>query len=379
LLAAWIAILNVTQFFTRQMQDPTVWESFSTRETVPMRAALGRNYEAILGSTTIAPSVESALLPPNQRDSIRAFDVATDLPYRGSGPALIVLETEHDAAIVDEVMRYYPDAQRVPIVAPNGVKPLVEEIVLERDVLAAHHGLAAIGDSAWKTLLALDTPGTYGLTAPAGMQLTVDGSFPVSSGQFDLARGNHLVELHGAPEDGEPLELRWQPPGASQTQAVDPRALFLPPEGGTGLAVTFFPAQSFDGEPKEKSIDPLIAHYFHTNPFARLNLDAHNSWSAEWRGLLQVPAAGTYRFEADRLSRAGVWIDDQLVFDDTADRAPTSTSGTAELQAGEHTIRVRFQDRADGGPRVYLYWTPPGGNRQVLPGAVLLPPRPTAQ
>ena len=63
----------------------------------------------------------------------------------------------------------------------------------------------------------------------------------------------------------------------------------------------------------------------------------------------------------------------------TAQDAPVSTSGTAELTAGPHDIRVRFQDRLDGGPRVYLYWTPPGGNRQVLPGSVLVPPPARAQ
>ena len=45
------------------------------------------------------------------------------------------------------------------------------------------------------------------------------------------------------------------------------------------------------------------------------------------------------------------------------------TSGVADLTAGPHQVRVRFQERSDGGPHMYLFWTPPGGARQVIPGA----------
>ncbi len=71
-----------------------------------------------------------------------------------------------------------------------------------------------------------------------------------------------------------------------------------------------------------------------------------------------------------------MWLDERVIFDDTAEGAAETTTGTTELDAGEHRIRVRFQDRGDGGPRLYLYWTPPGGTRQVIPGRVLYPPRP---
>jgi hypothetical protein len=371
-VALGIGALNVDTFFNRQMQDPTVWESFSTRETVPMRAALesGGRYERILGSPTIAPSVESSLLPQPLRDSIRAFDATTDLPYRGAGPALIILETEHDAALVEEVMRYYPDATRVPVSAPNAVRPLVEQVILEREVLAAHRGIVQVDAETWRTLLALDTPGTYAFSAPAGMQLSIDGAPPSAAGTFELARGNHLVEVRGA---GLP-DVLWQPPGATALQALDPRVLFVPPEGGTGLAATFYPTQTWEGTPREHLIDPLVAHYFHTNVFARLNFDPGGSWSAEWRGFVDVPTSGTYRFEVERISRAGLWIDERLIFDDTAEGATLSIFGTAELSAGRHEIRVRYQSRQEGGPRIYLYWTPPGGARQIIPGRLLYPP-----
>jgi hypothetical protein len=69
-----------------------------------------------------------------------------------------------------------------------------------------------------------------------------------------------------------------------------------------------------------------------------------------------------------------VWIDGQPIFDDTL--VDGSSSGLAQLTAGRHDIRVRLQNRGDGGPRLYLYWIPPGGGREVLPGRVLYPPPP---
>jgi hypothetical protein len=62
------------------------------------------------------------------------------------------------------------------------------------------------------------------------------------------------------------------------------------------------------------------------------------------------------------------------MFDDTVTDGPTS--GVAQLMAGRHEIRVRLQNRGDGGPRLYLFWIPPGGGREVLPGRVLYPPPP---
>src|SRR5262249_16135210 len=35
----WVGAMNLTTFFGPQMNDPAVWESFSTRETIPARVA----------------------------------------------------------------------------------------------------------------------------------------------------------------------------------------------------------------------------------------------------------------------------------------------------------------------------------------------------
>jgi alpha-L-fucosidase len=206
--------------------------------------------------------------------------------------------------------------------------------------------------------------------------MTLDRT-PVKTGEtLELARGNHLLVLSGA---SNTRQLEWQLPGASTYQKIDDRRLFAAPDGGNGLEATFYPTQTFEGSPVVRIIDPILAHYYHVTPFAFLNLSPAQ-WSAEWQGEIDVPTDGTYRFDAERLSRAGLWLDGASapVFDDTLDLPSASNSGTVQLSAGRHPIRVRFQQRGDGGPHLYLYWTPPGGARQLVPGSVLYPPAPAA-
>jgi 4-amino-4-deoxy-L-arabinose transferase-like glycosyltransferase len=405
LVVVWVGATNLSTFFGRQMLDPTVWESFSTRETIPARAALAATspYEAILGSPTIAPSIQSQLLAPGLVQSIVTFDSTRQLPYRGNGPALVILETEHDAGLADEVARYYPTAPRRPIFGPNAAQPVVDELLLEHDMLTASRGLAATyrgsdgsvverrepvahldsgaspvplpADVTWQAGLALDAGGQYGFRVPPTFQLAVDGLAVSDTERVELVSGNHLLSLSGTLSDGMRLDLAWQPPGATTWAPIDEHSLFIAPSGGSGLQATFYPSQDWQGSPTVSLIDPVLDHYYHTNPLSSVGLSPQ-VWSAEWNGTLEAPTDGSYRFDAERLSRAGLWIDDRVVFDDTPEGAAESLSGVVQLTAGRHQLRVRFQDRGDGGPRLYLFWTPPGGARETLSGRVLYPPAP---
>jgi hypothetical protein len=208
---------------------------------------------------------------------------------------------------------------------------------------------------------------------PAGRTFSLDGGQLADAERVQLARGNHVLVVSGASAEATPPALTWQRPSAAAFEPIDPRALFKAPDGGNGLQAIFYPTQDWQGAPTETIVDPILDHYYHVSPLARLNLSPPN-WSAEWRGTLDVPTTGSYRFDAERLSRAGLWIDEQVVFDDTT--VDGAVSGVAQLTAGRHPIRVRLQNRGDGGPRLYLFWVPPGGGREVVPGRVLYPPPP---
>src|SRR5258708_19466242 len=122
------------------MRDADVFNSFSTRERVPAKAALegGGRYASILTSTTMSPTVEGAFIVPDLQSTIRPFDWASDMPNRGPGPNLVFLETEHDQALADEFARMYPDAIRRPVRPPAGGKPILEGFQLEAAVPSPH-------------------------------------------------------------------------------------------------------------------------------------------------------------------------------------------------------------------------------------------------
>ncbi|HLZ29315.1 MAG TPA: PA14 domain-containing protein [Chloroflexota bacterium] len=419
LALGWVGFSNLDTFFNRQMRDPDVFAAFSTRETVPARAALegGGRYESILASTTMTPSVEAAFLVPDLQATMRQFDPGGDLPYRGQGPGLVFLETEHDQALIDEVARMYPDAIRQSIRAPSGGKSIVEGFRLEPDLLASHHGVQAAyrgADGApvvrtearpefspnpgpgadparssppvalpaqvsWQGGLALETTGEYSFRVPLGFELRIDDApIDLAAGQgarVRLVRGNHALQLSGTLGPTRPVGIEWLTPGARVWQQIPTEMLFLAPTGGLGLQLTLTPGLvATNSDEADEYVDPVLSHYYHVSPFARQHLDPQ-TWTAEWVGQLATPDSGAYGFVLDHSQAAGVWIDDRQILGNVNGRADTRST-TVELSSGRHAIRVRFEKSTEGSPSISLAWTPPGAPPGVVPGSALFGPPP---
>jgi DNA-binding beta-propeller fold protein YncE len=402
-----IGFMNLDTFFNRQMPDPATWASFSTRETIVAKAARdGRGqYEAVLTSATLAPSMQEAYLVPDLQATIHVFDPARDLPYRGNGPALVYLETEHDQPLADAVARMYPEAATLPGSAPAGGAPVVSGFRLDRALLDQHRGgwanyrgadgtevaraeaeppwlaestpVPLPADLDWRAALALDTTGTYGFRVPPGFVLRVDDAAlqaAASDGiRVALARGTHLLEVSGTIEsDAQPM-VEWWPPGEVEWSPVATTSLYLAPAGGNGLRLNLTPL-SEPASAADEYIDPVLAHYFHITPFASVNGNPPE-WVAEWDGVLDAPSTGSYDFALDHSEHAALSIDGSLLMTDLG-MATAKLESQVELTAGRHAISVRFEKTEDGAPWIDLYWTPPGGQHVVVPGSVLYPPPP---
>jgi len=141
-----------------------------------------------------------------------------------------------------------------------------------------------------------------------------------------------------------------------------------------GLRLTLSPGANLSGEPREEYVDPVVAHFYHVSPFARLHLDPR-VWTAEWNGVLDVPTAGTYGFTLDHSQNAAAWLDDHEVLGNLNGRADIRNT-TLQLAAGRHPIRLRFEKTAEGSPWIMLYWNPPGAPPGVVPGSALSAPPP---
>jgi DNA-binding beta-propeller fold protein YncE len=412
LAVGWIGWTNFDIYFNHQMRDPDVFASFSTRETVPAKAALegGGRYSSILASTTMTPSVVGAFLVPDLQATIRQFDPGGDLPYRGQGPGLVFLETEHDQALADEVAHMYPDAVRRPVRAPGGGKAIVEGFQLDPDVLSAHRGIQASyrsadgatverteprpdtatntapvalpADVSWRSGLALDATGEYSFRVPAGFELRIDGAVlpsAASSGvRVRLVRGNHAVQVSGKIEAAAPAGLEWRTPGSSRWQLVSTDAFFAAEPGGLGLQLTLTPGLDSGRQqpprPADEYIDPVLSHFYHVSPFARLHLDPR-VWIAEWVGELDAAIEGAYGFSLDHSQTVAVFIDTRQVLGNL-DATSDVRHAIVNLDAGRHALRVRFEKTSEGSPWINLHWTPPDAPPSVVPSSALYPPPP---
>jgi hypothetical protein len=99
---------------------------------------------------------------------------------------------------------------------------------------------------------------------------------------------------------------------------------------------------------------------------------ANFPFSVIWRGQVEVPGAGEYGFGAQSAGAAWVYIDGRLVTDDGIWHDAHYSEGSVMLAQGFHEIEVRYAFER-GRPQLVLYWTQPGGSREVLPASALHP------
>ena len=150
----------------------------------------------------------------------------------------------------------------------------------------------------------------------------------------------------------------------SPPQPVSPQSLYDPqklePHGLTGL---YRSGSSFDTPPAIGRVDPVISFYYHETVMPR-------PYSVEWSGKLYIPEDGLYAFGTENLSTSRLNIDGQEIINN-----PTINNlmeNRLNLTKGLHDIQIFFQDMGDAS-HMYLYWTPPGRGRSIIPSDFLWP------
>lgn len=96
-------------------------------------------------------------------------------------------------------------------------------------------------------------------------------------------------------------------------------------------------------------------------------------YSVQWDGTLKAPKSGDYGLEVVANSYAQLEIDGRKV----AERAfnppgADDAAGRVHLSAGRHRLRLRYYEGRNYS-RMEMWWTPPGGKREVIPSADLSP------
>jgi hypothetical protein len=223
---------------------------------------------------------------------------------------------------------------------------------------------------------------------PTDARAYVDGQLVTEAGgrsarPVTLARGVHALRVVGTVQPGDPpSRLQWERPGdvPIDQQAKVTKEMTRVRESigrgsiyrtgavpANGLLGRYYPNGQWSGEPRFARVDSVVDFYFHLIP-----IDPR-PFSVEWTGKLFVPDDGTYTLATESHPYSDLSIDGRVVVENRTSRK--EQGATLTLARGYHDVRVRYSDEVGGGSSVYLYWTPPNGQRAKIPGACLFPAR----
>jgi alpha-L-fucosidase len=105
-----------------------------------------------------------------------------------------------------------------------------------------------------------------------------------------------------------------------------------------------------------------------------IDLSARNKESErygfEFRGFIEIPETGIYRFFTSSDDGSRLWIDRQLIVDNDGLHGMREVSGVVALEKGFHEIWIRYFESV-GGDNLEVHWQAPGKGKEFLPDGVL--------
>jgi putative membrane-bound dehydrogenase-like protein len=103
-------------------------------------------------------------------------------------------------------------------------------------------------------------------------------------------------------------------------------------------------------------------------PFAGTQIAGE--FSVRWNGFIRCPADGIYSFSTNSDDGSQLFIDGELVVDNSGSHGMRERSKRLKLTAGEHALTLEFIEEG-GGHGCILSWTPPEQDQQVVAASVL--------
>ncbi len=142
-----------------------------------------------------------------------------------------------------------------------------------------------------------------------------------------------------------------------------------PPGAGNGLYGIYFNNKDLAGNPVLSRTDSTVNFdWGGGSPSGNVNTDL---FSARWTGQVLPQYSEPYTFTVKGDDGVRLYVNNQLVVDRFVDQAPTETSGTIQLQAGQkYAIRLEYYESL-GGAMVQLFWQSPSQFKQIIPQSQL--------
>lgn len=158
------------------------------------------------------------------------------------------------------------------------------------------------------------------------------------------------------------LGVRWTTPENPQLQPVDEESLYNLPGASNGLIGYYYHTPDWSGTPSLIQRDLFILP----------NNILREPFSIRWVGKIAAPVSGTYLFATRSDDGSLLYIDNQLVVDNSGSHGAQDRQGMIELSEGFHDIEVLYNELG-GSREMQLWWQPPGRNRSIVPSTYLYP------
>jgi hypothetical protein len=137
-----------------------------------------------------------------------------------------------------------------------------------------------------------------------------------------------------------------------------------------GVSVETFPTISADKKPTIKRVDKTLNFRSTTMTFPDTKLQSH--FAIRWTGKIKIPKDGKYTFFLESDDGSRLFIDGKQVVDNGGLHEMQVDSGTVELKAGDHEIKVEYYENDnDGGAGCVLSWKAEGLPKEVVPEKAL--------
>jgi alpha-L-fucosidase len=141
---------------------------------------------------------------------------------------------------------------------------------------------------------------------------------------------------------------------------------------GTGLSAAFWSNATFTGDPTVTRPDPGVNYNwkFTGSPDPAIPAEP---FAGRWTGTVEAPFTERYTFSTVSDDTVRLWVNGQLIIDNTTPHGPAVDRGTIDLRAGQrYSIQLEHTEQG-GEASMKLIWSSPNTPQQVIPKNRLYP------
>ncbi len=403
-LVLYVMGANINTYFRVQAVDPAVWEAYS-----PNESAVGKYLSELPSAVRIYMTPQyshhSAVKFIGGPHDITVLNLAQHIPLRQDPGADVELILEPvDERLIPLLQQLYPGgvyqahrdrygrtlflSYRIPRSLYDAARGLHAAYISGSDpslpptqqgklatvqvTLAEQTPLSPPLVARYEGALLAPSYGTYTFElrvqgGKATLYLDENAVLSVADGvdsvQRTLAGGFQGLRLQWmVASPAAELTLRWSTPDNPQLRPIEPEALYNLPGASNGLIGYYYPTPDWSGTPALIQRDLFILP----------NNVLREPFSIRWEGKIAAPVSGTYIFATRSDDGSLLYIDDQLVVDNSGSHGAQDRQGSIELSEGFHDITVLYNELG-GSREMQLWWQPPGRSRALVPSLYLYP------